>query len=128
METVKPNTANESTTPWKPAQILDVKPIPGFRLRWVRKDNLEKSKTEGWIPIEAKDYLTRTIIDGTPLGTYVTKRNLILCKMPEAMAKGRDAYFAAKSKEVLAETKRKFVDDAGGKGLTYSEFEDESKT
>jgi len=126
MEQVKPNTIKEATTPWEPAKVLDVAKIPGFRLRWIRKDNLEKSKAEGWIPIEAKDYTERTIIDGTQLGTYVTKRNLILCKMPEAMAKGRDAYFAAKSKEALDETKRKF-EDSGERGLSYSEFQDESK-
>lgn len=127
MDKIEPVVEKKATTPWKPSPLLECKPIPGYRLRWCRLNTLEKSKAEGWIPVEAKDYLERTIIDGSQLGTYVTKRNLLLCKMPEAMAKSRDAYFAAKSKDALAETRRKF-EDSGEKGLSYHEFQDESNS
>ena len=83
----------EPTEPWKPASILTADKLEGRRSRWVRKDQLEKRMSEGWVPREAKDTTPKTILDGSQQGSYVMKRNLILCDMPEAKAKSRDAYY-----------------------------------
>ena len=73
------------TQPWKPASILQVDmKSKDHRPRWCRKDILDKKKLEGW---------ERTIIDGSPMGAFVEKRGLILCRMPEEMAKSREKYY-----------------------------------
>jgi hypothetical protein len=73
----------KATQPWRPASILTAQKNPGMRPRWVRKDLLEKRIEEGWQPrlsdtksrVESPE---KTIVDGVPLGRYVTKRNLVL--------------------------------------------------
>ncbi len=106
------------TEPWKPSQLLAVKEMPGWRLRWVRKDLLERKVDEGWEPVKAKDLTDRTIIDGAQVDSLITKRNLILCRMPESLAKSRDAHYAGKSRDAIKETVRTF-EESGDKGLSY---------
>jgi hypothetical protein len=120
IDTKKTSTATEEPTePWKPASVLVATKLEGKRSRWVRKDQLEKRIAEGWTPREAKDTTPKTILDGSQQGSYVTKRNLILCDMPEAKAKGRDAYYKRLTDgaigESVQELKRKTHGETYGK-------------
>jgi hypothetical protein len=88
----------KATEPWRPASILTAYKKDGYRSRWCRKDILEKRMAEGWEPrksttkgrVEAPE---TTIVDGVSLGNFITKRNLVLCDMPEEMALSREEYF-----------------------------------
>lgn len=113
---------DEPTEPWAPASLLVTDSIPGFRTRWVRKDILDKKMEEGWVPVEADSSVSpaRTIIDGSQQGKYVTKRNLILCKMPEAKAKARDAYFRRQTDAAAQTATEQFREKFGSKE-TYGE-------
>ena len=111
----------EPTEPWKPASILNVDKIEGKRSKWVRKDLLEKRLAEGWVPREAKDTTPSTIIDGSQQGSYVTKRNLILCDMPEAKAKGRDAYYKHLTDGAIGESIKNLKEKTHGE--TYGKIE-----
>lgn len=113
----EPEIKTPPTTPWKPASYLNVPSKyrkPGFRLRWVRKDDLDKKIEEGWTPVVGstnKIAPEKTIIDGTQLDTTVQKRTLILCEMPEEIAKAREAFFAKLTDESLTRMKDDYVED-----------------
>ncbi len=108
------------TQPWKPASYLNVpKELrkPGFRLRWVVKDQLEKKKEEGWTPVVRTGGRAnalapeKTVIDGTQIDTTVQKRTLILCEMPEETAKAREEFFAKLTEDSVEAMKNKFVEE-----------------
>ena len=111
--------------PWRPASILTARKKEGMRSRWVRKDLLEKRIEEGWFPrishaksrIEASE---STMIDGKPLSSYVVKRNLILCDMPEEMAKSREAYFKSLADSGLEAQKNEFKNQTNIGGASYA--------
>lgn len=118
------------TTPWKPAPMLTVRgKDPNYRYRWVRKDLLDKRLEEGWEPIvNTSDPRVQapetTIVDGTPMSTYVTKRGLILCRMPEERAVARSKYYRDMTDgsltTVVDELKEKVgVDPNTGKSLSF---------
>lgn len=118
------------TQPWRPASMLTARKIDGKRSRWVRKDLLEKRIEEGWQPrisndksrVEVKE---TTIVDGKPLGSYVTKRNMILCDMPEEMAKSREDYYRNLSSGSLKSTVDQLKKDTtvGGSSKAYGKIE-----
>lgn len=103
-----------ATQPWKPASFLKVNEKycrPGYRVRWIRKDNLEKAEAEGWNPIkevQKKVAPEKTIIDGTQLDGTVQKRTLILCEISEEEAKARTEFFAKLTDESLHSSTEKF--------------------
>lgn len=109
------------TTPWQPASILLVPEsvkakYSGKRLRWVRKTDLDRKTAEGWTPIKESDSIKRTIIDGTQMDSTIQKRELILCEMPEDLAKARDAFFAEKTNSALQGSVDEYKRKAGGEG------------
>jgi hypothetical protein len=70
----------------------------GYTYRWVRKDLLDKRTLEGWEPVVATkrsrvEAPESTIIDGTPLSTYVVKRGLVLCRMTKERVEERTKYY-----------------------------------
>ena len=114
---------DEPTEPWSPAAILTHKPRPGFRSKWIRKDLLDKKTLEGWVPREADMNEVspgKTIIDGSQQGKYVTKRNLVLCDMPETKAKSRDAYFKRLTDAATQSATESFKEKFGNRE-TYGE-------
>jgi len=122
IDTKKTSTPTEEPTePWKPASILNVDKIAGKRSKWVRKDLLEKRIAEGWTPREAKDTTPKTILDGSQQDSYVTKRNLILCDMPEARAKSRDAYYTKLTDGAMEESTENLKKKTHGE--TYGKIE-----
>jgi hypothetical protein len=112
------------TQPWRPAPILHSTNIPGMRPRWVRKDLLDKRIAEGWQPrlsntnsrLESPD---KTIIDGVPLSRYVIKRNMVLCDMPEEMAKSREKYYRDMTDSGLSGTKSEYASQTSIGGQSY---------
>lgn len=121
------------TQPWRPANLLDAasrykKKVEGiFRLRWVRKDQVEKKLAEGWeIVKESPEEISpeKTIIDGSPIDGVVRKRGLILCRMPEDMAKARAEYFSKLTDTSVKEHEKRFKDEVtvDGKSLGSGEI------
>jgi len=112
--------AKKPTQPWKPASYLNVPDAlrrPGYRLRWVAKDQLDRKIEEGWIPVTktkgASNIVApeKTIIDGTQIDTTVQKRTLILCEMPEETAKAREEFFAKLTEDSIDSMKNKLIDE-----------------
>ncbi|MBT9167527.1 MAG: hypothetical protein DDT19_00865 [Syntrophomonadaceae bacterium] len=106
------------TQPWKPASYLKVSDKyrkPGYRLRWVNKDILEKRAEEGWTPVSkvsgASDKIApeKTIIDGKQIDTTVQKRTLILCEMPEEVAQARDKFYADLTDSGIEAMKSRYI-------------------
>ncbi len=118
LSTIEPPEVKKHTEPWSPAKLLQVKAIPGWRLQWMRKDTLSERLEEGWEVVKGKDLISRTVIDGSQMDSTVTKRNLILCKMPEDLAKQMDAYHDRKAAEAIEDSVRAF-EASGDKGLSY---------
>ena len=91
-------------TSWKPPSILpDPKPEPGYVYRWVRTSmmnnadntNVSKQLREGYVPVRAEDHPELMLYsnqDGRFKGN-VEVGGLLLCKIPEHMAKQREAYY-----------------------------------
>lgn len=111
--------------PWRPASILTARKKEGMRSRWVRKDLLEKRIEEGWTPRISNtrsriDSPENTMIDGKPLSSYVVKRNLILCDMPEEMAQAREAYYKKLADSGLEAQKNEFKNQTNIGGSSYA--------
>lgn len=116
--------------PWRPASLLTARKKQGFRSRWVRKDLLEKRIEEGWTPRQSNiksrvDSMEQTLIDGRPLSTYVVKRNLVLCDIPEELAASRDAYYKKLASSGLQGVKADFTQNTkiDGEGYGYGKIE-----
>lgn len=106
------------TQPWKPASFLKVDERyhkPGFRQRWIRKDNLDKAMVEGWTPVTKLKGISnavapeKTLIDGSQIDTTVQKRTLILCEMPEEIALARQEFFDKLTNSGLETMKENFT-------------------
>lgn len=111
-----------STTPWKPAKILEGIPKrAGFRRYWATRDKLDKKLSEGWEVVKgAEGAAPVTLIDGTKLTNCITRRNLVLVEMPEEMVQSRAEYFHEMNKMGLEGVKKEFEDEAKKAGIpTY---------
>jgi hypothetical protein len=122
-----PEVKRKATEPWRPASMLFAKPLPGMRSRWVSKRLIEKRREEGWVPRERDpgdrprvDAPEATIIDGKPLSSYVTKREMILCDMPEELAQSREEYYRNITAAGLKAQKSDFARQASVGGEDYS--------
>lgn len=98
--TVDPPKQKRGAPVWKPASLLTHPPMPGFRLRWVSKAQLSKRVAEGWEvvqkggrPVTSAPDLERTGVDASKMDSTTQLRELILCRMPEEMARSREAYY-----------------------------------
>lgn len=85
---------------WKPASVTEVtQKEDGYRYRWVNKhpDNLEKKKAEGW-DYDVKANATENRIEhGQSLTSTKEKHDVVLMKLPEELAEGRDRYHDEKN-------------------------------
>lgn len=113
--------------PWKPAAILTARKKDGMRSRWCSLNLLEKRLEEGWQPRLRSsgadirvDAPVARLIDGKPLSSYTIKGNLILCDMPEEMAKSRDEYFKRINDAGLKSQKSEFTQSTTVGGASYS--------
>lgn len=96
---------------WKPASATDVvNKEAGYRYRWARKDqdNIAKKKAEGWETVsgltsdKATPEITNRINDGKSVSSVYEKHDVILQRIPEEIAQGRDAYFNAETERRTA--------------------------
>lgn len=125
----KTNAKKKYSRPWEPARRLDVKLRPGFRLKWISKEKLEKSLQEDWeIHRDKHPELARLANeDAKALGNTTELPDLILCEMPEERAQERDAYFRRRirtaSRKPVEEFKKE-IRAQGGEAIGTSGIED----
>lgn len=93
---------------WQPAAPLGIKAKdPSSRLRWVHAEsaNMLKKRAEGWEQADVGDAVHDRPNGvesgaGTPAGV-LEYRDMVLMKMPEEMAREREAYYRNTSQEQL---------------------------
>lgn len=100
------STRNHEARPqsWRPPSVLpDPTPEPGYVFRWVRTSmagtsdntNVSRQFREGYIPVKAADH-PELMLFADKNGRFpenVEVGGLLLCKVPEEMAKQRGAYY-----------------------------------
>jgi hypothetical protein len=97
-------TAEKRPTTWTPPSSLDAPPAPeGFRHRWIRTEVLGFDDTKnmtgkirsGWELVRADEYpgsIYPEVKDGKYAGV-IGVGGLVLARIPEEIAKSREAYF-----------------------------------
>ena len=105
-------TRTKSTRPqtWTPPSSLDAPPAPdGFRHRWIRAEtmgfddtkNMSAQLRSGWELVRADQYPEQdfpTVNEGKYAGV-IGVGGLLLARIPEEIAKSREAYFAKQTKD-----------------------------
>ncbi len=94
---------SDATETWKPASLLDVpnwvrEKYTGNRLRWCRKEEIDKKLLEGWAKCivdgtEVAEEFRPTMIDASSHDSTISVREMLLMHIPEKMAKAREAHF-----------------------------------
>jgi len=97
-------TAEKRPTTWTPPSSLDAPPAPaGFRHRWIRTEvlgfddtkNMSGKIRSGWELVRADEY-PDTVYPELKDGKYsgvIGVGGLVLARIPEEVAKSREAYF-----------------------------------
>jgi hypothetical protein len=97
-------TAEKRPTTWTPPSSLDAPPAPaGFRHRWIRTEvlgfddtkNMSGKIRSGWELVRADEYpdaVYPELKDGKYSGV-IGVGGLVLARIPEEVAKSREAYF-----------------------------------
>lgn len=110
---------------WKPASITDVTDKEdGYRYRWSNKspDNLTKKAQEGWETVsglsgDKASHDSDRIQDGKQMLSTYEKHDCILQRLPEDVAKERDAYINNESSRrvsgLTAHFKKDMAKDGG---------------
>lgn len=83
-----------------PSLLPDPTPVPGYVYRWIATHvagvadptNVSKKLREGWEPVKAADH-PELMLFGNATSGNVEIGGLMLCKMPEELARSRDAYY-----------------------------------
>ena len=100
----------EAPKTWTPPSSLDAPPAPdGFRHRWIRVEvlgfddtkNVSGKLREGWELVRADQYPEQDFPSLTT-GKYsgvIGVGGLVLARLPEEIAKSREAYFKKQTKE-----------------------------
>lgn len=123
---------------WKPANVVDViNKEEGFRYRLIRKDdtNIAKKKQEGWellsgINAQGTDVQAGygRINDGKKVSSVLEGHDYVVGRIPEDIAKERDAYYNNESdrrtKALYRDAKK---DAAQSKGEIHGEITIERK-
>lgn len=94
-----------ATTPWKqdsdvknwqPNLLRTVKTRPGFRMKWVAHDRVEKHEQMGWAVARKEHYSDVSDAlpsDGSQLDSTIRRRELVLMEIPEEDAQRRAAHY-----------------------------------
>jgi hypothetical protein len=97
-------TAEKRPTTWTPPSSLDAPPAPaGFRHRWIRTEvlgfddtkNMSGKMRSGWELVRSDEYPNSeypSVKDGKYAGV-IGVGGLVLARIPEEIAKSREAYF-----------------------------------
>lgn len=97
---------------WRPPSILpDPKPEPGYVYRWIRTSmvnsadntNVSKQMREGYVPVRASDHpeLMLSADANSRFKGNVEVGGLLLCKIPEEVAKQREAYYSNMARQQM---------------------------
>lgn len=106
-----PVALKKGNSSWKPASVTDVtNKEPGYRYRWVSKEpsNLQKKRDEHWETVSGltSDKVapeeSNRINDGKDISSVYEKHDVLLMRIPEETAQGRDAYYNAESERRVA--------------------------
>ena len=109
----------ERNQSWSPPNLLpDPHPKDGWSFKWIRistqgqddPTNYSKKLREGWeaVPIEDAPEMEHLVLDPSPrFKGKVEVGGLLLCRMPENMAKQRNEHYRSQSTEAM-----KSVDNA----------------
>lgn len=128
MEEVKrgrpPKELKKGNSSWQPASVTDVtNKDPNFRYRWAHKDptNLQKKEQEGWEYVNglSSDKTSPTdgrITDGHRMTAVHEKHDLVLMRLSEEQALGRDDYYNEKSARSVAGLTAHIKKDLGKEG------------
>ena len=118
--------AKKGNRSWTPAAPLGIKAKdPSNRLRWVHAEpaNMLKKRAEGWEQADVGDAVHDRPNgvesgSGTPAGV-LEYRDMVLMKMPEEMAREREAYYRNASQEQVSGLKTRAKRDIRAKtGVT----------
>jgi hypothetical protein len=118
--------AKKGNRSWSPAAPLGIKAKdPSNRLRWVHAEpaNMLKKRAEGWEQADVGDAVHDRPNgvesgSGTPAGV-LEYRDMVLMKMPEEMAREREAYYRNASQEQVSGLKTRAKRDIRAKtGVT----------
>lgn len=123
----------KGNTSWKPASVTDVtNKEDGYRYRWSNKnpDNLAKKEAEGWETVSklTSDKATPSndrIQDGKNLSSAYEKHDVILQRIPEELAQGRDEYFQNETQRRTAGLTahlKKEIKDKGGNAPVHGDI------
>ncbi len=102
------------TKPWQPASRISIPEhlkIPGFRYRSCNTrspGNIQKKVEEGWIvdkELSKKMEHVATVEDGHKIDGTTRFRELIVMRIPEEVAQGRDEYYAKRSMDPKKQAK-----------------------
>lgn len=113
---------------WKPASVLpEVNPKPGYVYRWVmthlvgeaQPTNISQRLREGFEPVRAADH-PELALESNAKGE-VQIGGLMLCKMPEEMAKERNEYYRAQANSQVAAVNNKFLGQSDPRMPVFSE-------
>lgn len=106
--------AKKGTRSWQPAAPLAIKSRdPNTRIKWVSTDpaNMLRKRAEGWEPAMAGDASharPNGVDNGKGIPAGVTEfRDMVLMKMPEEMARERDAYYQKRAADQLGAIKNR---------------------
>ena len=104
-----------------PSQLPMPHPQDGWKFRYIRTASLGEDDTrnvsrrfrEGWVPIVAKDYpeLEMTSDRNSEWPDGVEVGGLLLCKIPEEIAKQRNNHYENTAKQQLASVDHGFMND-----------------
>ena len=98
----------ERKVDWKPPSTLDApEPPVGYKHRWIRervmdyddKANVYKRRREGYELVRAEEYpdFDTPVIDEGKNAGVIGQGGLILARVPEEVAEGREEYFRQKT-------------------------------
>jgi hypothetical protein len=116
-----------------PSVLPDPDPEPGMTFRYCAKSvmgqldptNMSKRLREGWVPVMAVDHPELQIV-GDANGN-VEIGGLILCKMPTAKVKARDAYYATQAKGQMQSVDNHFMKNSDPRMPLFSEKRSETQ-
>jgi len=102
---------------WKPASRLPApNPSPDWRYRWVRTrmageddvTNVANKRQEGWVPVARADCPeVASLVMGT--GDNIEVGGLMLCRIPEELARSREAYFSQAASNQMESVDNNFM-------------------
>lgn len=115
----------KGSSTWKPSNVLDVfDKEPGYRYRVVEKSarNIAKKKHEGWEMVSAiqspnTGNLTGNYLDkGTAMTSVLEGFDYVIMRIPEELAKERDAYYNSENDRKISALKREAGSDLSKSG------------